>query len=52
MKGIVLGAMLVTLLAGCASAPTQPTLVSAQAAQSLAPRCRATLSTSDTSSAS
>ena len=37
MKGIVLGAMVVSLLAGCASAPTQPTLVSAQAAQSLAP---------------
>ncbi len=37
MKAILLGAMLVTLLAGCATAPTQSTLVSAQATQSLAP---------------
>lgn len=37
MKGILLGALVVTLLAGCATAPTQPTLVSAQATQSLAP---------------
>lgn len=37
MKGILLGAMLVTLLAGCATAPTQSTLVSAQTTQSLAP---------------
>ena len=37
MKTILLGAMLVTLLAGCAIAPTQSTLVSAQATQSLAP---------------
>ena len=37
MKGILLGALLVTLLAGCATAPTQSTLVSAQTTQSLAP---------------
>jgi dipeptidyl aminopeptidase/acylaminoacyl peptidase len=37
MKAILLGAMVLTLLAGCASAPTQSTLMSAQATQSLAP---------------
>ena len=37
MKGFLLAAMVVTLLGGCATAPTQSTLVSAQASQSLAP---------------